>query len=499
MPLAILDPNEAADANRLNRIFATLDQSAYDLARGEELVYQLNLDSTTGRGIVDGAITIDSSYYAIDTEDNADADDLHTIYGFATGDILFLQSTDAARVITVKHGLGNIYLAERVDVVMDDVRLFLALIYDGVKWCEVGSSDWDDKLNVGEDTVLEIKNDAIMMKRTRHRIDTEDGADEDNLKTIIGGRDGDVLMLNTVNGSRKVTIKAGTGNIRLRAGKDVTLDNPNRTMAFLYNGNNWLEITTDGLLAKDTLGEEYAPVRSLQLPRNTLQAMSGVDVYGLGVLPSGEVRDWIKIMASTSGEHFMSGQVAIDSTWDTIANDNGAGGSFWRIKTSGVSGNVANLSAPLLPTDIIRREWNPMFTAVVKMDGAKTNRRVWIGLIQDYTFADTPGSDEGINVIAFRYSTNVGDTTWKAVCGDGGSDTVVDTGVIVTNSDKFVLKFWVDSDNDTVYFSVNGSTPVSISTNLPATTTQMGMLASIETLTNAVKGLAIQSLYCEHD
>src|SRR5690606_3555049 len=47
-----------------------------------------------------------------------------------------------------------------------------------------------------------------------HMVDTESDAASDDLDTISGGIDGQRLVLRTVTGSRDVTVKNNTGNIR---------------------------------------------------------------------------------------------------------------------------------------------------------------------------------------------------------------------------------------------------------------------------------------------
>lgn len=82
--------------------------------------------------IVDGAITKTQSFLVVDTQDGASSDDLDTINGGSEGDITYICVYDAARVVTVKNGTGNIVLAR--DLILDSLDLILPLMYRNSKW-----------------------------------------------------------------------------------------------------------------------------------------------------------------------------------------------------------------------------------------------------------------------------------------------------------------------------------------------------------------------------
>lgn len=72
-------------------------------------------------------------------------------------------------------------------------------------------------------TAKVIASDAITVTTTYNSVDTEGAAATDNLATINGGNDGDVVILYQLNSGRVVTVKSDTGNITLPNG-DMTLD-----------------------------------------------------------------------------------------------------------------------------------------------------------------------------------------------------------------------------------------------------------------------------------
>lgn len=484
-----------ADAATFNTPLGQLNTALLGLQDGSITLTQISLLADTTLTIASGVITVTQTRHLVDTQGSAATDNLDTINGFVEGDWLMLQCVSGSRVVVVKHNTGNIYTADKADISLDDPRKVLFLLYDGVKWSEVSAGDWALKLNIGTVEAVSIGSDTIRFNKTRLRIDTRGNRTADDLDTIIGGREGDVLVLNSTSSERVITVKHGAGNIKTRTGRDVVLDNPKRTITLIFDAIWWVEVTTDGLVAKDVLDSTYEPARSIIFPQNTLRAIDGeTDAYEALVLPAPEARDFVRIMASTSNNYFMADGLELVNDWDTIVTANGDNGLFWRIKTAATTNDVAYVSSG--DQDLIRGGWDPVFVAVVKLDGAITDRLIWVGLFDDY-----PGYDsepDTLNLIGFRFKTTFS-ANWMGICADGGSLAEVDTGVAVDGTTKYVLKFWVDSGSTTVYFSVNNSTPVSLNTSVPASSAELGLVASIATMVNTAKGLGVHQLYCEYE
>jgi hypothetical protein len=102
----------------------------------------LNYAAATELTIATGAITVTQSQHAVDTEADAASDDLDTISGGTAGDVLYLVGANAARVVTLKHGTGNITSSTTADVVLPAAG-FVELYYDGTNWQvnAIGSGD----------------------------------------------------------------------------------------------------------------------------------------------------------------------------------------------------------------------------------------------------------------------------------------------------------------------------------------------------------------------
>lgn len=82
---------------------------------------------------------------------------------------------------------------------------------------------------------------SLYIRRTRIRVDTEGSAASDDLDTISGGQDGDVLILRANNDGRTIVCKDSTGNLRLNG--DFSLDNTNDRITLESDGSNWFELS----------------------------------------------------------------------------------------------------------------------------------------------------------------------------------------------------------------------------------------------------------------
>jgi len=95
---------------------------------------KLNL-KVTNADISGGVIPFLSSYMVIDTEGDAGSDNLDTIDGGEIGDILILQTENSSRDVTLRHGVGNIWLAGGSNKTLIYVRNKIVLI-------KASENDW---------------------------------------------------------------------------------------------------------------------------------------------------------------------------------------------------------------------------------------------------------------------------------------------------------------------------------------------------------------------
>lgn len=94
----------------------------------------------------------------------------------------------------------------------------------------------------GSPTALTIATGAVTLTNNSgsYVLDTEGGAATDDLDTISGGQNGQIIWLNTANSSRDVTLTSGVGNIVNPTGLSIILGNTNDIACLRYNGTNWI-------------------------------------------------------------------------------------------------------------------------------------------------------------------------------------------------------------------------------------------------------------------
>jgi len=138
------------------------------------------------------------------------------------------------------------------------------------------------------DGELTISSGAITVTGVYHTIDTESDASSDDLVTINGGADGQILILRTENDARDVTLKT-TGNIDLPA--DVTLATSNDVIYLIYDGakSKWVQVggtAAQGTLA-DTAVQPAAIANFLDFTQGTEQNPAAVTNIDFTSIPSG--------------------------------------------------------------------------------------------------------------------------------------------------------------------------------------------------------------------
>jgi hypothetical protein len=113
------------------------------------------------------------------------------------------------------------------------------------------------KLNLRTATELTIATGAITKTQSWHTIDTESDAASDNLDTINGGAEGDILFIRPENDARTIVVKHGTGNILCVGGSDLTLDDEEDFVILIYDAglSSWLALQGGGGSAPVTTAE----------------------------------------------------------------------------------------------------------------------------------------------------------------------------------------------------------------------------------------------------
>ena len=101
------------------------------------------------------------------------------------------------------------------------------------------------KTNIALEVAVELTldTDGIITKTySHHTVDTFEDAASDNLVTISGGAEGELLLIRAAHTDRTVVIDTGAGNIVNPSGTDITLNDTNDYCLLAHNGTNWIVI-----------------------------------------------------------------------------------------------------------------------------------------------------------------------------------------------------------------------------------------------------------------
>lgn len=90
-------------------------------------------------------------------------------------------------------------------------------------------------------STLTIQSGEITVLRSWHRLAAEGSPAADDLVTVNGGEIGQFLVLSSNTSGDVITLKDGSGNLRLAG--DFTLTNGQDRIVLLYDGTNWCELS----------------------------------------------------------------------------------------------------------------------------------------------------------------------------------------------------------------------------------------------------------------
>lgn len=131
----------------------------------------------------------------------------------------------------VRQGQGGIVDTFNIPTVFSQ-----SMTHNGSRFTQNG---W---LSLGAGATVTIASGAITATRSSMIVDTEGGAASDDLDTINGGTDGDILEIVSANSARDVTVKHATGNIRLNGAADKALTSVSDAIWLKRRGGIWCQI-----------------------------------------------------------------------------------------------------------------------------------------------------------------------------------------------------------------------------------------------------------------
>ena len=273
---------ELTAANQ-NAPLSSLDSAITNIIGTDDSNPLYRVGASSELTIASGAVTVTKSHHTIDTQGDVASDDLDTMT-IATSNVFgVIRAENTARTVVVKHGTGNILTWDGSDIDLDDTNKSLLYYYDGTNVRIVsiiaaggggggigGSTgatdnavlrangtggatlqnsgiiidDSDNVTNINSiqfqaDSELTISTGAVTKTGGVHTIDTESDAASDDLDTISGGTEGNILIISANNAARTVVIKHGTGNIETWDGNDISLDELRKKLIMHFDGTNW--------------------------------------------------------------------------------------------------------------------------------------------------------------------------------------------------------------------------------------------------------------------
>ena len=186
--------------------------------------------------------------------------------------------------------------------------------------------------------------------------------------------------------------------------------------------------------------------------------------------------DGIGDLANTDGT---VGLNSFDST-------NGDSNSF---TTGAVSGNQAGFRNNRLQAE---RRWNPLIKMRFKVS-VSTNYRVFLGFQQATTAA--VNSDDPLNAlggIGLCKITTSGN--WQIAHNDSSGVTIFNDTGIAADTNVHDLEIWADGNGLQFWWSLDKSTPVAITTDIPSDTSQ---ITHVYTLTTTAAAGIVLSVFIE--
>lgn len=104
------------------------------------------------------------------------------------------------------------------------------------------------------------------------------------------------------------------------------------------------------------------------------------------------------------------------------------------------------------------------------------NVRVWLGLSDQIGSTQAGAANPAGNYVCFRFDTSAGDTHWQCVTKDGTTQTIVDSGIAPVSGVRQRFAIDLDPDANKITFYIEGNLVGTITTHMPALTTNLRWL-----------------------
>lgn len=216
----------------------------------------LRLQASSLLTIAAGSVTATKNWHTLDTESAAASDNLDTITAGVDGQLEFFRITSAARVVVVRHNIGNIVTANALSFTLAQTSDLAICIYDGTlsKWIVQGMSaavyvsgtntwtgvnTWSAAENhkytaVSADTTLNTTHYMV-------NVDATAGAKTITLPTAVGCA-GRVYIIRKLDSSANVVTIDGNGSETINGATTKALSAQYSVAQIMSNGANWMTI-----------------------------------------------------------------------------------------------------------------------------------------------------------------------------------------------------------------------------------------------------------------
>jgi len=94
---------------------------------------------------------------------------------------------------------------------------------------------------------LTIDTGKITITHSFHTVDTESDASSDNLDQIIGGKNGQILILKPANAGRTVVVRSGIRNIYTSGDTSFSMDDGHDTSVLMHHDSDWYLILSTSI------------------------------------------------------------------------------------------------------------------------------------------------------------------------------------------------------------------------------------------------------------
>lgn len=320
-------------------------------------------------------------------------------------------------------------------------------------------------------------------------------------------------------------VSADLPAISLNSLSDVVITGPATGQLLEYDGANWVNAAAYSLTVEEEDGTpSVTGVNEIKVSNGTLTDNGGGSVSV--TTGSGGGSDFNFMIGQTNRITTMR-TIAADVATGTTATFNGFGdtlifsssggagaaptmhnlnsalagvGPYADMRTSTTINSIFFLSTSTLKP-VFASPGGSFFYQIYIVPRNTNDVRILAGFTAESGITTLSNDSVTTNYCVFRYSSAAGDETWKAVTSGGAAVTVTDTAVPVVPDTAYLLQF--SKSGGTITFTVNRTTSVNVSANIPNTYAaageSMAAFFGMRTLSGATKTNLVRYMGYEVD